>query len=70
VIPFIGDLIGMGTSVVSFLIALPCWLICIAIAWLFYRPVLGIILLILAVGAIVLLLKKRKKKLPSAPAAA
>ena len=70
VIPFIGDLIGMGTSVVSFLIALPCWLICIAIAWIFYRPVLGIILLILAVGAIVLLLKKRKKKQPSAPAAA
>ena len=70
VIPFIGDLIGMGTSVVSFLIALPCWLICIAIAWIFYRPVLGIILLILAVGAIVFLLKKRKKKQPSAPAAA
>ena len=53
VIPFIGDLIGMGTSVVSFLIALPCWLICIAIAWIFYRPVLGIILLILAVAAAV-----------------
>ena len=70
VIPFIGDLIGMGTSVVSFLIALPCWLICIAIAWLFYRPVLGITLLVLAVGAIILLLKKRKKKQPSAPAAA
>ena len=70
VVPFIGNLIGMGTSVVSFLIALPCTLICIAIAWIFYRPVLGIILLVLAVGAIVLLLKNRKKKLPSAPAAA
>ena len=70
VLPFLGDLVGMGTSMVSFLIALPCTLICIAIAWIFYRPVLGIILLVLAAGAIVLLIKKRKKKQQSAPAAA
>ena len=56
----------MGTGLLSFLIALPCSLVTIAIAWIVYRPVLGIILLVIAVGAIVMLFKNRK----SAPAAA
>lgn len=33
----------------------------IAIAWLAYRPVLGITLLVLAVGLVVLIIKKKKK---------
>ena len=66
VLPIAGNIVEMGTSVVSFLIALPCWLIVIAIAWIFYRPVLGIILLAIACAVIVYLLKKRKKN-KSAP---
>ena len=66
VLPFLGSLVRMGTGLLSFLIALPCSLVTIAIAWIVYRPVLGIILLVIAVGAIVMLFKNRK----SAPAAA
>ena len=60
VLPFLGSLVRMGTGLLSFLIALPCSLVTIAIAWIVYRPVLGIILLVVAVGAIVMLFKNRK----------
>jgi len=52
VVPFIGTIVGAGTSIISFIIALPISLITIAVAWLFFRPVLAIMLLILA-GAII-----------------
>ena len=61
VIPFLGDLVGMGTSAVAFLVALACWLVVIAVAWLVYRPVLGILLLVAAAAVVFLLLQKRKK---------
>lgn len=69
VVPFIGSLIGMGTSLVSFLISFVCTLITIAIAWIFYRPILGIILLALAAVGIFLIIKKRKPVQKAAPAA-
>lgn len=69
VVPFIGSLIGMGTSLVSFLISFVCSLITIAIAWIFYRPVLGVILLVLAGAGIFLILKKRKPVSKVAPQA-
>jgi hypothetical protein len=62
VVPFIGDLLGMGIALVAGVIAFCCALITIAIAWIFYRPILGIGLLIVAV-AIFVALKKRGKKL-------
>ena len=53
-IPFvgihIGTVVGVGTSLIAILIALPLALLTIAIAWFFVRPVLSIILLLLAVG--------------------
>ena len=61
VVPIFGDIVGIGTSAAAFLVALPCWLTVIAIAWIFYRPVLGITLLVLA-GALVFYLFRRKKK--------
>ncbi len=51
VIPILGDLVEMGTSLIAVTIAVPLSLITIAMAWVFYRPVLGI--LVLAVAAIV-----------------
>ena len=60
VLPFLGSLVRMGTGLLSFLIALPCSLVTIAIAWIVYRPVLGVILLVIAVGSVVMLLKNRK----------
>lgn len=69
VIPVLGNIVGAGATMVSWLIALPCTLITIAVAWLFYRPVVGITLLVIAGAGIVLLLKNIRKKKTAAQAA-
>lgn len=53
VIPFIGSIIGMGTGLISFVLAGTISLLVIAIAWIFVRPLLGIILLAVAVGGFI-----------------
>ncbi len=60
VIPFLGSIVGAASAIVSFLIAIPISLVIIAIAWLFYRPVIAIILLVLAGGLLYMVFKKRK----------
>jgi hypothetical protein len=57
VLPFLGRMVGTGTGIISFLLALPITLIVIAVAWLFYRPVLAVILLLATIAAIVALKK-------------
>ena len=56
-IPFIGihmgTVVGVGTTLVAILIALPLTLLTIAIAWFFARPILSIILLVLAAGGFI-----------------
>lgn len=53
VVPFIGSIIGMGTGLISFMLAATISLVVIAIAWIVVRPLLGITVLVLAVGALV-----------------
>lgn len=53
VVPIVGDILRMGTGILGFAIAAPLTLITIAVAWLVFRPVLGVVLLVVAVGAIV-----------------
>lgn len=65
VVPIVGTIVGAGTGIIAFLIAAPASLITIGIAWLFYRPLLGIALIALAVGLTVVL----KGKLKTAKAA-
>ncbi|MCQ2372012.1 MAG: TMEM43 family protein [Akkermansia sp.] len=65
VVPFIGSLIGGASSVVAALMALILSLITIAIAWIWYRPLLGIALLAAAVFFVYLLFKRRKKPAPA-----
>jgi hypothetical protein len=60
VLPFLGDIVGFVGALVSFIIATTLCLITIAIAWIFYRPVLGIILLVIA-GGILYFLKFARK---------
>ncbi|MEE2726594.1 MAG: TMEM43 family protein, partial [Candidatus Latescibacterota bacterium] len=54
-IPFvgihIGTVVGVGTSLIAILIALPLALLTIAIAWFFVRPILSISLLVIATGS-------------------
>ena len=48
VVPFIANIFGWGVGVVCTTLGLVWSLIVIAIAWLFYRPILGITLLVIA----------------------
>ena len=44
----IGTIIGMGTGFVAGIVAMVCALVTIAVAWIFYRPIIGIALLAIA----------------------
>ncbi len=61
VVPFIGTLIGGATSTVAAVLALILSLITIAIAWIWYRPLLGITILVLAAALIVWLIKRNRQ---------
>lgn len=53
VLPFIGDLLGLGVGIFSALVSLGLSLLTIALAWLFYRPLISIPLIVIGVGAII-----------------
>lgn len=61
VIPFIGNIVGFGTGIIAFVVSTVVALVVIAIAWLFYRPLIAVPLLVGAV-ALIIWLKSRKKK--------
>lgn len=67
VLPMLGGLLKIGLGLFSGIIAFALSLVTIAIAWIFYRPVLAIILLVLAGGAIAFgIMKSRQKKAAAA----
>ena len=63
VVPFLASIMGFGVGIVCTVIGVVWSLIVIAIAWIFYRPVLGIFLLILAAFLIWVFAFKGKEKL-------
>ncbi|MBQ4635076.1 MAG: TMEM43 family protein [Akkermansia sp.] len=69
VVPFIGNIIEFGTTMIALVVSTVVALVVIAIAWLFYRPLIAIPLLVAAV-ALIVWLKKRKKKETTQPAEA
>lgn len=58
VLPIAGSIVGVGTGIVAFLLAAPLSLITVAVAWIFYRPLIGVPLLIVAGIGIAFLIKK------------
>ena len=64
VIPFLGSLLGAGLGAFAFFVATSLSLLTIALAWIAYRPLVGIGLLVVAGGAFVLLTRMRKKHVP------
>lgn len=62
VLPFLGDLLNMGLSLFSGIISFSLSFITIAVAWIFYRPILGISLLIIGIGAVVFLIMRARQK--------
>jgi Flp pilus assembly protein TadB len=63
VVPFVAGIFGWGVGVICTVIGIAWSLIVIAIAWLFYRPLLGISLLALAGFLIWVFAFKGKDKL-------
>ena len=61
VIPILGDIVGAGVGLVCTLVGLAWSFLWISIAWLAYRPLIGIPLLVASVGCIVWLKKKARK---------
>jgi Transmembrane protein 43 len=71
VVPFIGNMVGGLLAVVAGLIALGLSLITISIAWLFYRPLIGVPLLIAGIGGLALVFwLVRRRRAPAVDAAA
>jgi len=69
VVPFIGTMFRYGTALVAGVMAAFFSLVTIAIAWIVYRPLLGVILLAVAIGLVVLVKMMAGKKAPSAATA-
>jgi hypothetical protein len=65
VIPFVGSLLGAGLGAVAFMLSVCLASLTIAVAWIFYRPLLGIALVAIA-GAAFAYLVMRGRKAPAA----
>ena len=68
VIPFLSKVVGAGVGFICTVVGIIWSLIIIALAWLFYRPLIGIIILAVA-GAFVFFLVKRGREKSAAAAA-
>jgi len=70
VLPILGDIVGIGIGIVAFLVALPCALVTVAVAWVFYRPVLAVVLFVLAAACVwALYMRRSARKAVQAPSA-
>ena len=62
VIPFIGTLLDTGLSLFSGIICFALSFLTIAMAWIFYRPFIGISLLVIGIGSLVFFYTKASKR--------
>lgn len=58
VLPIAGNIVGAGTGIIAFLLAACLSLMTMAVAWIFYRPILGVSLLFVGIVFIVFVVKK------------
>jgi len=70
VVPFIGSIVNVGAGLVAFAVAVPCALATIGVAWIFYRPLVGIALLVAAAAVVFFVWKRRCAAKAAAPTAA
>lgn len=67
VVPFIGAIVAKGAAFIAFFLALFCALLTMALAWIFYRPVLAIGLVLVAVAGIFLIRSRKGGDIPPPP---
>ncbi len=58
-IPFLEKIVGFATGLAAFILSLAMALLVIAVAWLFYRPVFAVSLLVIVMGLFYLLGKRK-----------
>ena len=61
ILPILGNIVGAGTGLIAFLVSLVLSLLTVSIAWIVYRPLLGIILLVCGGGLTFLVATKLRK---------
>lgn len=60
-VPILGNVVGAAVGLISLVLGTAISLVIIALAWLRYRPIIGLILLAIVVALVVFLVKKGKK---------
>ncbi|MBR1803904.1 MAG: TMEM43 family protein [Muribaculaceae bacterium] len=65
VVPFLASIMNFGVGLICTVLGIAWSLIVIAIAWIFYRPILGISLLAIAIGLIAFFVIRGKNKKPA-----
>lgn len=70
VLPFVANIIGFGISLIAWVIGLAWSLLIIGIGCLFYRPLLGVVILGVVAALVYFLVKKNKEKKAADAAAA
>lgn len=66
VVPFLGWIVESGIGFITFALALPLSLVTISVAWLAYRPLVAIPLIVLAIASAVFAARKFRKPKPAA----
>lgn len=61
-IPFVGSIVSFGTSLAAGLTTVVLAFVVIALAWVFYRPILGISLLVIAGGVFAYMIANSRKR--------
>lgn len=61
VVPFIGNIVGAGTAIIALMLTAVVGLITIAVAWIVFRPLLAISLLLVSAAAVHFIFKQGRK---------
>lgn len=61
VIPILNGIVAMGTSLAAGLVSGACALLTIGVAWIYYRPLIGIPLVVAGLALLVMVFLKKKK---------
>ena len=64
-VPILGSIVGGATGLIALFVGLAISLVVIAISWIVFRPILGICLLVAAIGLIALIKSLLSKKQPA-----
>lgn len=62
VLPFLGSLMGIGTGILAFVLGLCVWVVCVALAWFVVRPILSLVMILIALVIFGAFYMRRRKR--------